>query len=423
MNHTERKRLEKLLASLDANERNRIYKRAAKMRGTSTGKRGKAHARSRRPKHRADHDEMDEGKVRDSMRRRGESLHDFALAVLASEEGATFDATDGASSSDTTGSTYEATVLAIGPGTCDVVIDGNRVQCTLETSIRKRQQSAVAVGDRAIVRDVADHRVVTAIAPRTSELVRQDSHDQRRERVLVANVELVVVVSTLRQPPLSPGMVDRFLVAIERGRAKPIVCINKIDLIPTEERTEAARELDDLRSRGIPVVLCSATTGEGLGELSQALTGRFCAFVGRSGAGKSSLLNRIREHEKPRHEHGTDRTDDILEEPRDHARTGDVRASDGKGRHTTTRAELIELMDGTRIIDTPGIRTLALGAIDVPEVEKHFPDIARFAKRCRFRDCTHVHEPECAVRTAVHEGSIDSDRLKSFLKLIGEDAG
>ncbi|MCB9891632.1 MAG: ribosome small subunit-dependent GTPase A [Planctomycetes bacterium] len=423
MNHTERKRLEKLLASLDTNERNRIYKRAAKMRGTSNGKRGKAHVRSRRPKHRADHDDMDDGKLRDGMRRRGESLHDFALAVLASEEGATIDAANGPSSSNIPGVTYEATVLAIGPGTCDVVVDGNRVQCTLDASIRKRQQSAVAVGDRAIVRDVLEHRIVTAIAPRTSELVRQDSHDQRRERVLVANVELVVVVSTLRQPPLSPGMVDRFLVAIERGRAKPIVCVNKIDLIPTEERADADRQLDDLRSRGIPVVLCSASTGEGMDELSHALAGRFCAFVGRSGAGKSSLLNRIREYGRLNHVHGADQTDEILEEPRDHARTGDVRASDGKGRHTTTRAELIEFSDGTRIIDTPGIRTLALGAIDVPEIEKHFPDIARLANQCRFRDCTHVHEPECAVRTAAHEGSIDSDRLKSFLKLIGEDAG
>lgn len=421
MHHSERKRLEELLASLDANERQRLFKRAAKLRGSSAGKRGKSHKRSRKPRQRVDHDEVDDSRLGDAMRRRGESLHDFVLELLASEEAASFDRVhdmtnresadrDSATATPSSregaqvvDSVREGTVLAIGPGTCEVLVEGQRLACVLEASIRKRQRSTIAVGNRATWIEREGPPLVTAIAQRSSELVRMDTHDRRQARVIVANVEVVVVVATLREPPFSPGMLDRFLIAIRRGRATPLVCINKVDLIPPQERDEAEHDLEPLRALEVPVVYCSASTGAGIEELRQALSGRFCAFVGRSGAGKSSLLNRLR---------GVDM-----------ASTGAVRERDGKGRHTTTRAELYEVGAGIRIIDTPGIRTLALGAIDVQELGAQFPDIARYARGCRFRACTHVHEPECAVRSAVFEGRIEHRRWASFLRLIGEDAG
>jgi len=151
----------------------------------------------------------------------------------------------------------------------------------------------------------------------------------------------------------------------------------------------------------IPVVLCSVTTGEGIEGLRDVLAGATCVFVGQSGVGKSSLLNALHEEAA--------------------AKTGAVRAGDGRGRHTTSASSLYELPGGVRVIDTPGIRSFSVDDADAVTLADGFAEFAPYAARCRYRDCTHVHEPGCAVQEAVRTGAIAESRYASYRKLLAGD--
>jgi ribosome biogenesis GTPase len=189
------------------------------------------------------------------------------------------------------------------------------------------------------------------------------------------------------------------LVAIEHGGVRPIVCVNKIDLLAD---AGARQSLDETlavhRDLGIPIVLASVVRGDGIGDLRALLRDCRCVLVGHSGVGKSSLLNAL--------------------DP-SHARaTGEVRESDGKGRHTTTGSQLTEVWPGTEMIDTPGVRAFGLWDIDRVSVRAHFVDFLPFASACRFRDCSHLVEPDCAVRRAAAAGELPAARLAIYERLV-----
>ena len=373
------------------NERQRIYKRAAKRRNASAPLRKKG----KKPRRGAHWDGEDASQRPQPLRQRNGSLKDWALRVLAEDEIVL--QAELAVDQDL----HEATVVAASSGACEVVLGDQRLRCSLVAQLRRRQQEALAVGDRVLVRDVGDASVVERVLPRTSQLSRLDPQNPRRERVLLANVDTVVIVVTLAHPPLITGLIDRFLIAIERGRARALICANKIDLCTPAERQVEAAKLDLYRERSVASVLCSATTHEGLSDLRRALEGKLCAFVGKSGVGKSSLLNALLAV--------------------DAERVAAVRETDGKGRHTTTRATLHDLEAGTRIIDTPGIRSLGLAAIDAKDVARYFPQIGLWAVGCRFRDCTHTREPDCAVVSAVREGRLAQEHWLGYLRIIGAE--
>ena len=256
----------------------------------------------------------------------------------------------------------DALVIGVGPGVCMVrTSTGDRI-C--------RTKKGVVVGDRV---NVDAHRVLSTY-PRRSVLARPDPRNPQNERVLAANVDIVVIVASIGTPPLRTGLIDRYLIAAQNGAMEPVIVVNKIDLLREESELN---ELNAYSAIGVPVVRCSTNDGRGLDELRAALAGKTCVFSGHSGVGKSSLVNALLP--------GLDLRIGTVEE---------------KGKHTTTTSSLHQMSNGTRIIDTPGIREFGLIGVTPRDLRQFFPEFEACATQCNFNDCTHTHEPVCAVRDA-----------------------
>ncbi len=395
MTENERKQLATRLAQMENNERQRLLKRAALMKKATRPPTVKA-----RPG-RFDVDDDDQPVL---VKRRALSLDDYVWKLLAEEEG--IDAAGDRSSANQSESQtslgaregeLSGTVVSIGPRVCEVSIDGQLTLCSLSPDLAARQQTELAVGDVAALEKRGRDTVVLAVLPRRTKLSRPDAGNANLERVIVANVDTVVVVVSVVSPPLHPRLIDRYLIAIQRGGATPVIAVNKLDLHESEEAlAEDLERLAPYRALGVPVVLCSAASNRGRDELLEALKGRVSAFVGHSGVGKSSLLNMVR--------------------PDLSLKTGEVSHGQGRGTHTTTRSTLIDLGDGTRVIDTPGIRSFGLWNLKEDELPWYFPEFAAVA-RCKFGNCTHTHEPGCSVKEAVEDGRIAGDRYDTYLRI------
>ena len=277
----------------------------------------------------------------------------------------------------------EALVASVGPGCCEIEVAGQG-RCLCRCSLD------IAPGDRVVF--AADRRKIVRVLPRRTVLSRPDPHNSRIERLIAANIDVVVVVVSVKSPPLRPGLIDRYLIAIERSGAGPLICVNKVDLSSECPDVEVYRQI------GIPVLRCSATTGEGLEELVNALAGKMCVLAGHSGVGKSSLLNALA--------------------PGLGLATSTVSDAHNKGRHTTTAASLHRLANGAVIIDTPGIREFGLWQVTADELGNYFPEIRILASRCNFRDCRHTQEPSCAVKDGVESGEIASHRYAAYLRIL-----
>ena len=274
----------------------------------------------------------------------------------------------------------EAQVVSVLSGKCHAVNSSGLLYC--------RNQLSVAPGD--FVALVSGHRV-KRVLPRRTFLSRPDPTNPKREKVVAANMDVVVVVAAVANPPLHPGLIDRYLIAIERGGADATICVNKCEL---GSRDEIEKALQPYRQLAVPVIVCSARTGEGIDELRAAIAGKLCVFVGHSGVGKSSLLNALL--------------------PGAGAATGSVSTTTGKGQHTTTRSQIYDLACGARVIDTPGVREFGLWKLAPAEVRQYFHDFDEAAAKCRFSDCTHLHEPDCMVRTQVESGFIAEARYQRY---------
>ncbi len=277
-------------------------------------------------------------------------------------------------------------VLGIGPGACQVLSRAEPVHCRLLPGL--------AVGDRVLL----SKRGIEEILPRTTVLSRPDPHNPHVERVIAANIDAVVIVASARAPAFRPGLVDRYLIAIERSGAEPVLCVNKIDLL------EAGEQLSDLapyHDLGLAIVRCSANTGHGLDLFLERLAGKLCVLVGHSGVGKSSLLNALH--------------------PELALATGAVSEANQKGRHTTSSSRLYEIPNGPSIIDTPGIREFGLWDVSPGELRRHFHEFDAHAGACAFADCTHTHEPDCAVKQAVEAGVIPMARYRAYCRILQQD--
>jgi ribosome biogenesis GTPase len=238
--------------------------------------------------------------------------------------------------------------------------------------------------------------VIEAVLERTNKLSRKSPGESGEEQLLAANLDVLFLVTSLNLD-LNPSRLERFLAAAALPGCQRVLLLTKSDL-----GDSAATAVDDLRARrgDLPVPAVSALTGDGLDALAPYLSeGRTAAMLGSSGVGKSTLLNRLL---------GLDRQE-----------VSPVRADDDRGRHTTTRRELVALPSGGLLIDSPGIRELQLWA-EGTDVDAAFEDVARLAEDCPFHDCSHIHEPRCAVLQALAEGRLTQSRYDSFLKLRRE---
>lgn len=241
--------------------------------------------------------------------------------------------------------------------------------------------------------------IVLEVQPRRTRLARRRPRDDpRSEHVIAANMDRVAVVAAVEQPPFRPGAVDRFVLAGHAGGLEVALVVNKVDLLGDRELPESIRAYDGV----LPVLPVSATKRLGLEALAARLAGSRTVLAGPSGVGKSSLLNAL--------------------EPELRLETRAVRRV-GKGRHTTARATLYRLRGGALVVDTPGVREFAPGPLDPELLDEVFPDVAERAQGCRFRDCRHGREPDCAVRAAVGRGELQPARLASYARLREEVRG
>jgi ribosome biogenesis GTPase / thiamine phosphate phosphatase len=287
-----------------------------------------------------------------------------------------------------------------------VQTEEGEIVCQLPGRLKQAWQSSsiVAVGDCVTISLNEDGTgTIEEIAPRRSVLSRtRPSADVRRlnadqEQVLVANLDQLVLVFAAKSPHPSLRKLDRFLVVAEMNELPAIICINKVDLVDLEKVKEKFQIYEDI---GYHIIYTSATDNIGIDELSACLHDKITVFAGSSGVGKSSLLNSI--------------------EPELGLKVNEVSQATGKGLHTTRYAELIPLEEGGYVADTPGIRGLALFDVEPGELDAYFREIAPFVPECQFSDCTHRHEPKCAVRAAVQDGEISQQRYDSYLRLRAE---
>ncbi len=270
----------------------------------------------------------------------------------------------------------------------------------------RRGTDIVTVGDWVTISTNADGTgTVEEVADRHSVLsrTRPAAHDTRRmaldrEQVLVANPDQVVLVFSIKRPQPSLRKLDRFLVVAEVNELPAVIAVNKIDLL---ESIEEARQMfgvyEDL---GYQVIYTSTKSGEGVAELKEVLRDKISVLAGSSGVGKSSLLNAI--------------------QPGLGLQVREVSEATEKGMHTTRHAEMFALDEGGYVVDTPGIRGLALYDVEAEELDAYFREIAPLVAQCQFSDCTHQHEPGCAVRAAVEDGRVSPARYDSYLRLRDE---
>ena len=282
------------------------------------------------------------------------------------------------------------------------------VPCKVKGNFRLkgiRTTNPVAVGD------VVNYEMnregfafINRIEPRRNYIIRKSSNLSKQAHILASNLDQVMLILTVAHPTTATTFIDRFLATAEAYRVPAVLVINKMDIYTDDEKQYA----DDLaylyRYIGYPVHLISVKTGEGMDELSELLKGKTTLLAGNSGVGKSSLLNCL--------------------VPYANAKTAEISDTHDQGMHTTTFSEMYEMTDGTYLIDTPGIRGFGTIEFEKETVGHYFPEIFRISAECRFGNCTHTHEPGCAVLKALQEHRISQSRYDSYLSILeDEDEG
>ena len=285
----------------------------------------------------------------------------------------------------------------------EVVTEHGTLTCRIRGRLRLkgiRSTNPVVVGDRVMVEPDGDSSAIVEILPRSNYVIRRASNLSKESHIIAANIDRALLIVTLHSPTTAREFVDRFLVTCEAYRVPVTIVIGKADMLVGEYEAEAEEFEAIYGDAGYDIIRLSSTTGEGVEEIRALLRDKKTLVAGNSGVGKSTLVSNI------------DPTLDI--------RTGEISESHHKGKHTTTFSTMYPI-EGGYIIDTPGIKGFGLIDIEGRELCRYFPEMMRLAPDCRFYNCTHTHEPGCAVREAVEEGIVAWSRYESYLKILDED--
>ena len=297
---------------------------------------------------------------------------------------------------------FTATVVRATGSWYDVLHDGETVRCRIRGRLRLkgvRSTNPVVVGDEvACEADEGGDYVIADILPRRNYVIRRASNLSKESHIIAANVDQALLMASLRSPETPTEFVDRFLVTCEAYKVPVTILLSKLDLQDAEAVAEFRAVYE---GAGYRVLEVSVREGRGVEEVRELLAGRTTLVSGNSGVGKSTLIQAI--------------------DPSLDIRTGEISESHHKGRHTTTFSTMYPLAGGGAVIDTPGIKGFGLIDIDEAELWHYFPEMMRVAPACRFYNCTHTHEPGCAVVEAVRRGEIAPARYESYLKILDED--
>ncbi|MBQ7528045.1 MAG: ribosome small subunit-dependent GTPase A [Bacteroidaceae bacterium] len=281
--------------------------------------------------------------------------------------------------------------------------DGGLFDCKVKGTFRLkgiRSTNPVAVGDVVTITPGADGQtaLIDGIEDRRNYIIRRASNLSKQSHIIAANVDMAALIVTIAHPETSTTFIDRFLASAEAYRVPVLIVFNKTDLYDDAERGQMQRLVSLYQDIGYRCVTCSAETGDGIDELRTELQGRTTLLSGNSGVGKSTLLN--------------------LLVPDADAKTAEISAAHDSGMHTTTFSQMFFLPQGGALIDTPGIKGFGTFDMEREEVSHYFREIFKASAECRFGNCTHTHEPGCAVLQAVAEGSIAESRFNSYLSML-----
>jgi ribosome biogenesis GTPase len=285
--------------------------------------------------------------------------------------------------------------------------EGKFYQCRIKGKLRLsgiRSTSPVAVGDR-VGFDLDDEAVgvIHTIDQRENYLVRKSVNLSKQLHIIGANIDLVFLVITLKNPETFTTFIDRFLVSAAAFGIETVLLFNKMDQY-TEEELERVNELKGLyTSIGYQSVLCSTKSDQGMSELRNLMKDNTSIFSGHSGVGKSTLINTV--------------APELL------LKIGEISEQHGQGQHTTTFAEMFDLSFGGRIIDSPGIRGFGIADINKEEISRYFKEFFKASENCKFNNCQHLSEPGCAVKSELEEGTIAESRYQSYLSMVLEEEG
>lgn len=268
----------------------------------------------------------------------------------------------------------------------------------------------VAVGDRVRFETqtedlgevtLTNPALITEVLDRKNYVVRKSTNLSRQSHVIAANIDMAFAVVTLYFPEVKLPFLDRMLVTCEVYGVPVTILLNKVDLYRQEAPETVENFINIYTKAGYNVVETSAKTGEGIEELKKICDGKVCLFSGESGVGKSSLIKAL--------------------DPTLDPKVGKISVAHLQGKHTTSLYEMYELASGGCVIDTPGLRGFGLVNLEKEEIARYFPEMLRAAEQCRFTPCTHTHEPGCAVKEAIENGEISTERYSSYLGMIEED--